>query len=232
MVLKQSISDVQVEEDNTSSLLANVKVFQRCNFCQKESNTYWRTQLLIQNLTQSKKFYCRFCIEHDYHTKKSKNILILSYRGIISYLYYNSYFYNKESKLYLSQIQDMIENHTKIGQQNPIFVYDPETFCWFIDFAKVGTKGRRVSIDDIIDNINKILIAFNLYDNIENFKGYKLCEKFKEAILDFYNKRYRPPNKKLLIPTLSGCILPEPTKKINLEYRDFVYSNLVLNPRK
>jgi hypothetical protein len=231
-MLKNTVMDVQIEEDTGTLLQSNTRVFRKCSFCGKETVMTMRLQQLIQTLIQSKKFYCRFCVENEFYTKKSKHVLILSYKAIISYIYYNNYYYNKETKLYLSQIQDMIDNHVKIGYQNPVFAYDPESFYWFIDFSKVGVTGRRVSVDSVIDTINEILIAFNLYENIDGFKGYKLCGKFSEAILDFYNKRYRPVGKLVLSPTLLGCILPEPVKKLNLDYREFSLTDLKPSIRK
>ena len=128
---------------------------------------------------------------------------MLSFRSIIGFYYYHLYLSNE--KLYHSQIEDFINSHEATGLQNPLFQYDPDTFMWFIDFSRVGKGKKKISLREIKKTIINILICFNLPENIEHIKPSKLFDKYEEAILKFHQERYRPENKKILIPTLVNC---------------------------
>ena len=205
-----------------------------CECCEKEVAIFPRVGELVQSLLRSQRFYCTFCVRHDFHTKKRKNVLMMSFRGIISHLYYHGYMI-KDPALYLAQIEDMVASHVQIGLLNPVFFYDPESYCWFIDFAKVGNQQgqRRIPLSEVLNTVNEILTAFNLYKHLREFQGHKLVEKFDTAITEFHAKRYRPPQKKLLVPTLTGCftepITPVNAKKQVIDYRAFSPKDLRLH---
>lgn len=236
-----TFADVDFEDGSSSNDLQgnDTNVYQQCDFCGKEMLVCPRAGVFIRSLLQSKRFFCTFCIRHDFHTKKRKNVLILSFRGIIAYLYYNCYMINPPN-LYLSQIEDMVVNHANVGLLNPAFYYDSETFCWFVDFNKIGNQlGKKcLPLDQIINTVNDIISVFNLYDNAKSFKGHKLSQKFEEAIIDFHSRRYRPAEKRLLSPTMSGCVIDVVTTnnnnvpKKNIEHRDFLPQHLKIHPRR
>jgi hypothetical protein len=216
-----------------------------CYFCKKEILLYRRVDRIIEDYLRSGEFYCAFCLRHEFDTKKNKDVLILSYRAIIAHLYHACYLC-KDPTLYVSQIKDMIDDHVQCGLLNPVFTYDPDTYCWFIDFRRVGelTNRRKVLLDEVINTAHDMLSCFNLYDYIKDFKGHKLSAKFDDALVEFYKRRYRPEGRKSLIPTmatcieivtvnthLAGCATANALKKIP-EFRDFLPIHLRIPSRR
>lgn len=202
---KDSFSEVQVIDVTSDSIIDRESLTtRRCSFCEKETPITKRGLDLLRNFSRDSKFYCTFCIRHNFHTKKRHNVLMLSFRALIGYLYYTHY-YTKTPTLYLCQIQDLINWHVMIGEQNPVFTYDPDTYCWFIDFEKIGKSNKRIPLQEVFNTIHEIVSAFNPYENIKDFSGHKYIERFTEAIKDFYAKRYRPEGKPICVPTLTGC---------------------------
>jgi hypothetical protein len=115
-----------------------------CVFCDKivrvtPSNFHSCTKL------SNGQFYCPFCLRHNHHHRSGHNILILSFRAIIGYYYYRFY-HDKDSPwvMYVTDIQKWIDQHIKIGLQNPVFVYDPHTMLWFIDFNRLARTSTRL----------------------------------------------------------------------------------------
>jgi len=244
------------EDDMRSALFAEVKVedagaeqlsdcvtvtSHQCDFCKKEASVNGRTGALLQRLTGDNQFFCSFCVRNDFHTKKRKDVLILTLRALIGYLYYFCYF-GKTPRLFLSEVGDMVTIHVAIGRQNPLFVYDPDTFCWFVDFSKVGTTKKKVPVAEVIRTVNEMISAFNPYNHIKEFKSHKYSERFAEAIMDFYQRRYRPQAKAVCAPTLLHCASDmreqqkdhtTTTKKIDIAvFRDFLPGSFKLNPRR
>lgn len=216
-----SFADVDISDDCSDNLRDNTTFYKICGFCGKDTLLNSRVMKLLQPFSKNK-FYCGFCIRNDFNTKKNKDILIMSMRGIINYLYSNCYLI-KEHTLYVSEIQDMINDHISCGLINPAFNYDPESYCWFLDFRKIGNQ--KITLNEVLDTCHDIVSCFNLYDNLKEFKGHKLLGKFDEAIIDFYKRRYRPEGKKILVPTLIGCIT-EIASAVKKEYRDFAPKEL------
>ena len=223
-------------------LSGDENISRMCDFCRKETVLYDRTADMLKRLTGRRGFFCVFCVRNGFHTKRRKNVLILSLRGLIGYLYHVAYF-GKTPRLYLSQLQDMIAAHVEVGQTNPLFIYDPETYCWFIDFASVSQTGHRVPIAEVIRTVNEMITVFNPYDNIKDFKSHSFTERFNEAIMDWHSQRHRPSGKSILAPTLKGCACEtREVKKSEHQYvqqkmavanmRDFQPHNLRLHGRR
>lgn len=99
-------------------------------------------------------------------------------------------------------------------------MYDQETYLWFIDFSRVGTGKKEIPIIEVHRTIVDILTCFNL----EHFLGpdapIEMFTKYQDAIDLFYEKRFRPKRRKLLIPTLT-CFEASSEK-----FRDFIPKNL------
>lgn len=200
-----TFAEVSIDDDGIADIGDNTEYYKVCRFCGKDAKINARADKLIHNIVKDDGFHCGFCIRHDLHTRRGKDTLVLSMRGIIAHLYYNCY-WTKENTLFVSQIQDMIDAHALCGQINPVFLYDPDTYLWFVDFRKIGDDSkRRISLDEVINTTHDMLSCFNLYQYLKDFKGHKLVEKFDEALIDFFKKRYRPQGKPHLIPTLIGC---------------------------
>lgn len=196
--------------------------FRKCYFCGKECDVSINQSYLVDRLSGSRNFHCSFCLRHDFHTKKNKNTLILSFRGIIGHYYLNNYLLNHSNKIWLSEIEDFIDCHSSVGLLNPVFTYDPETFLWFVDFSKVGTEKRKVPLEEVLKTIVNILATFNLGNFFPQIDMPVFYSKYKDAIVSFHKKRYRPESKKILIPTFSSYKFDE--EKV---IKNFVLSDLI-----
>ena len=191
---------VPVENKATNGDLAE-KVYYECMFCSKRVGLYAQQRSLCEKLS-GPDFYCMFCLRNGFYTKNNRNVLILSFRAIIGY-YYKSFYLGPQRKMYFSEIEDYIKAHVKVGLENPVFYYDPDTMLWFIDFSKVGRGNKKIKMADVLKTISNILAAFNLERN--QIQSKSLYEKYKESIDKFYKARWRPEGKKTLVPTLQGC---------------------------
>ena len=126
---------------------------------------------------------------------------MLSFRGVIGYLYHRKYI---KKDLWYSELADFIDSHAEVGLENPVFNYDPETYLWFIDFSKVGISRRKIKVKDVMKTIINIMACFNLYDHISQNEMVDFYNKYKEAVDKFATERYRPEGKPILIPSLTG----------------------------
>lgn len=199
---KKKMNEIQIVQENGS---LNAKMSRKCNFCEKETVSEPECQRLCDLLCRPNKFYCNFCLRHNFHMKDNKHVLMMTFRAIFGYYYYEFYQTPKSPQMYLSEIQDYIDLHRDTGLNNPVFCYDPDSYLWFVDFRRVGKNKKKITVEDVKKTIIDILASFNLATNIVGIDMNKLYQKYNEAIDDFYTKRYRPENKRLLAPTLKNC---------------------------
>lgn len=182
-----------------------------CHHCSKivvvEEGAYLADKLGCNN------FYCNFCTQQNFHLGDNKDILIMSFRGIIGYFYQERY--QNLFNISYSQIEDMINAHVRIGLLNPVFRYDPATYLWFLDFSKVSAGA--IPLSEIYKTTINIMACFNLYVLSTGFKTKVIWEKYKDAIDAFYKERYRPSGKKILKPTISGCFVMDNKNSVDLE---------------
>lgn len=176
---------------------------QRCSFCDKHAQVtnlnYWSCMKL------SKQFFCPFCLRNNFHRKINReNILVLSFRGIIGYYYYNCYI--RGDNLWFSEIVDCVKQHEEVGLQNPLFHYDPATFLWFVNFGKVGDEGRKVPLAEVEQVVGGILHCFGMNECVFLGAEVTLLKKYLLAIKQFNKNRERPAEKQFLIPTLFDII--------------------------
>lgn len=239
-IMYSTFSDIKVEDVSKELLDKNEIISKQCEFCGKEMVVHFRVGQYLRKLTKGSNFYCQFCVRHDIHTRKQHHVFLFTLRALIGYLHSACYF-GKTPRLYMSEIDDMIAEHVAIGHQNPLFLYDPETYCWFVDFNKVGSGDRQLPVSEVIRTVNEMVSAFNPYNNIREFKGSKYVDRFRESIMTFYEQRFRPPGKRLCAPTLSGCASEireggtgvNANKKLDLSsYRDFLPADFKLSPRR
>ncbi len=242
-----AISDVDIEDESSNDDLQDgqTNVYRMCDFCNKETIVHERTGQLLQRLTGDRGFYCPFCVRHDFHTKKRKDVLAMTFRGLIGYMYSVCYF-GREPRLYLEQLEDLVKQHVDIGHLNPLFLYDPDTFCWFIDFAKVGDSKRTMPIQEVFRCTNEIISAFNPYRYIRDFKSNMLTQKYAKAIMEWHSHRRRPEGRAILSPTMKACAdARRETKETNHNhtttkyksvdvsaFRDFLPSNMKHHTRR
>jgi hypothetical protein len=196
------------------------KIVEKCIFCQKSIEINACNALVIKKLSGPERTFCPFCLRHGFYTKRNKHILILSFRSLIASLYYHTYA-SHTRKLWLSQIQEYIEAHEYIGLKNPVFFYDPETYLWFIDFSRVGTGKKEVPIIEVHRTILNILTCFNLANFLGPDSPNEIFVKYRDAIDLFYEKRFRPKRRRMLIPTF-----PTHLKIAAEKFRNFLPKNL------
>lgn len=163
--------------------------FRQCHFCNKLFVAKEEFRFF------SKDNYCNFCLRHNHQEKESSNILILSFKFVLTYIYERKIFWK-------SQIEDLIQIHKQIGLKNPVFNYDEDNLFWYINFNHVGQY--KVPLSCVKQTIKEIILSFNLEKY--NVEVDVFEKKYMDAIDLFYKKRYRPKNKKILIPTFKGCI--------------------------
>ncbi len=182
-------------------------VYRRCFFCEKSCLIQPATRQYAEKMTGPGTFYCPFCIRKGFYMKNSRNTLVLSFRSIIGHFYYQSFgTANCGKRMYLAEIEDYVHSHAETGLMNPVFDYDPHTFLWFVDFSRVGNSKKRLPLEEVVKTVVNVLSCFNLYDNIPGILTPALLSKYLDAIASFYQNRYRPSGKRMLIPTLMNCM--------------------------
>ena len=208
------------------------KTYSICELCEKRVGLYEMERSLCDKLTKDGHFYCTFCLRNHFDTRNNRDILIMSFRGILGYYY--EYLYRDKGELSYSQIQDFVRYHKAAGLQNPIFYYDDESMLWFVDFARVGRGKKKMQMTDILKTTLSILSSFNLCQVVPDVNMHKMYDKYKEAIEKFAANRYRPDDRWLLIPTLHGCSsagYPPASKKKFFDHevsRDFNAHRLIM----
>lgn len=205
-----SISKVHLSKipDLLSGELSEVFI-RHCCFCGKKCESAQQNGLLLERMSGEDGFYCSFCIRNNYQNKGRKDVLILSFRAIFGFFYYNNYLMGIPNKMWLFEMQRYIDSHRDAGLQNPLFVYDEHTMLWFVDFSRIGSTGKRQPLDEVYKTVVNILACFNLYETVPHLSVPSLFKKFKDSIDAFYSRRYRPENRRLLIPTFNKCGLED-----------------------
>lgn len=202
-------------------------IFRKCFFCEKSCQIMPEQSHLIQKLSGPGSFYCSFCLRNNFNTKNSRNTLILSFRSIIGYLYFQNYLHSADrNKIWISEIETYIFSHEQAGLVNPLFTYDPTTMLWFVDFSKLGHSKKKVLLEEVLKTVASILVSFNLWRTVPTLNTTVLFQKYQNAINLFYNSRRRPENKKMLIPTLTGCGVLDPKIFSFDGTRDFIFDDL------
>lgn len=205
------------------------KTYHKCFFCGKFSSS---KKVKYFSKCLSNKFHCNFCLGNNYN-EINKDIMILTYRGIIGYYYYSYFIAPKTSSMYSTDIDDYIKRHHTIGINNPTFKYDHETMCWFIDFSKISDN--KIPISEVLKTVISQIFCFDLLECVPGCNPRKLYDKYYHAIMEFYTKRTRVDGEKIFSPTLINCDIPtetnfSPIPKEMLEnflpsQLDFTYNN-------
>lgn len=175
--------------------------YRTCTFCDKVVRG---NQLDFKSyLKLCENFHCPFCLRNKFHLPSSQNILILSYRSIIGYYYHEHYLHGTKS---LYQLEQQIEAHVNIGLKSPVFTFDPTNYLWFIDFNHIGKSEHEIPITDILRVIKNMMNSFDIQNSISDKAANAVLRKYKSAINQFNIARYRPIGKRMLIPSLVGCV--------------------------
>lgn len=201
--------DVTVKQvtDSTGSELSDT-FYHNCLFCEKIVRVTPNTFQSCFNLGGGK-FYCPSCLRNNFHHRSSRNVLIFSYRSIIGQYYYKHYLErggHVHTKMWISEIKEMIKDHWHVGWTNPVLSYDPSTYLWFADFNKIGNGPRKAPFKEVMEMAEVILYAFKLSKVYGNYVHVDMSNKYKKAFELFYSKRQRPKDRRMLIPTLHGIV--------------------------
>jgi hypothetical protein len=213
--------DVELKrsELNTGIELSD-NFYRNCCFCEKFVKITPLNFNSCSNIGGNQ--YCPFCLRHNFHYKNNHNILIFSFRGIFGYYYYRLYKCNPH-KMWVSQIESLIERHALIGLHNPVLVYDPFTYLWFADFNKIGTDKHKAPFSEVQDTIRRMFEILDVKTNLSPNAETSLLDRFQKATKLFYEQRKRPKERKMLIPTLAK-ILPSDTDEFYEQTRVFTKS--------
>lgn len=185
----------------TSGELSNT-IHRECEFCGKIM-ALSPTRNEIHEFLNSE-FYCDTCLRNRFYTKHNRHILVLTFRALFAYYYY-AFYRGTNRTVHYTEILEYINTHSKIGLRNPVFYYDPQSLLWFVDFSRVGKGKSKLPLEEVLKTVANILACLNIQSHMPTVRVFELFEKYKEAISVFYQRRYRPPGKRMLVPTLIGC---------------------------
>lgn len=228
----QQVSVSPIDEDLSSGL--SEQVVCTCSFCGKSSKYPSVSRKMCEKLSRESDFFCHFCQRAGHYSRGARHTLILSFRGVIGWYYYTCYkkpiggnYYNSKRVLFMSEIENYIGAHAQAGLMHPLFRYDEESFLWFVDFQKIGRAQRELPVETVKETVLSILASFNIWDHVPGVKLQKLGQKYTEAIDVFYTHRQRPPDRRILSPTLAGCGVTEPKECPFEKTREFSRALLV-----
>ena len=99
---------------------------------------------------------------------------------------------------------------------------------WFIDFNKIGNDSWKAPYQEIETTLHAILLSFDLDQYIRKEVHKNMWKKYQEAVQLFYQKRQRPENHRMLIPTLKGIVFGEKPEFFD-KTKNFVVSYLEIS---
>lgn len=197
--------DVETIQNDTSNHLSDT-FYRNCNFCNKIVHINPANLKSCLQLSGGS-FYCPFCLRNNFHHKLSQNVLIMSYRGIIGYYYWDLYRGQERhgrSRMWYSDISTLIDRHQFVGLKSPVFFYDPSTYLWFVDFNRIGVGKKKAPISEVKDVAKQIMLSFDMSRHMFSYANDKMWDKYDQAIDLYFRQRKRPKDKRMLIPTLAG----------------------------
>lgn len=129
--------------------------------------------------------------------------------------------------LWQSQIIDYIEKHKQTGLWNPAFVYNDEGMTWFVNFTMVGKTPHKIPVEEIKETVQNIVQSFQPAARPLNLNLY--LQKYLDAIGVFYTNRSRPPDRRVLSPTLRDCCYSLQDHQLNFEEIKNISLNFFFN---
>ncbi len=218
--------DVEVKpiELNIGSELSD-SFYRNCIFCEKLVRISPTNFHSCSNMGDNE--YCPFCLRNNFHYRNNHNVLIFSFRALIGYYYHRFYRVKQHTKMWVTQIEKMIEKHETIGLNSPVLSYDPSTLLWFADFNKIGIDDHKAPFEEVENTMHNIFGVFDVKKHLWAFAEDALWDKFKKATREFYEKRKRPKGRKMLVPTLAH-ISHNDTEEFHEMTRLFTKSSLIV----
>ena len=187
--------EINVINEDTGNELSK-KFHMYCSFCEKLAYVNNLNFNSCKNIGDNK--YCPFCLRNGFQDKNQNNILIFSFRAVIGY-YYHRLYRCRPIKLWLSEIEDMIDNHQIVGLNYPALSYDPQTFLWFADFNQIGKS--KSDFGELCQTAKLMFDVFKVNKHVYFCQETQVWEKYIKAIELFHTKRKRPPTRRMLIPS-------------------------------
>lgn len=219
--------NISKRTDNYGNALTDT-FYRTCLFCDKIVKINALNFKSCIKLSGKKKFFCPFCLRHNFHFRSSRNVLIMSYRSLIAHYYYKHYLGKAgKKKLWLNQIESYVAKHQFVGLRNPVFCYDADTYLWFVDFNRIGKDAGKAPIEEVLVTAKLILLCFHLTEHYGEWLFNSTWEKFEKAITLFYEQRQRPIDRRMLIPTLMNSGV-QGDQNYFCETRDFLPNMFVL----
>jgi hypothetical protein len=171
------------------------KMLGKCSFCGSDFEISSEKFKNFSKLNPTGKNYCNFCLRHNFEKELHKDVLILSFRAIIAYIFFTNYSYSEYKKIWLSEIQDLIFSHVKAGENNPIFTYDSRSMLWFVDFSKIGEG--QINLEEIYKTILNMIESLHC-SRFLDIQPMSIYNDFKLGIDTFNVQRQHT----ILIPTI------------------------------
>jgi hypothetical protein len=212
---KLDLNTVEFKEVVAKRLEDTTSFSCQCNFCQKVSSNS-QMNSIYKNIIGKDKFFCLNCIRNDYYKPEiTKDIMILSFRAVFGYFYYCFYLTSTKNSVHyttgtmsLYEFREMAELHQLIGQSNPLFKWDQDSFSWFIDFSKVGEG--KIHVDEVLKTLVQLMLSFKFEENAPSISLNKFYNKLKEGVLEFAeNRNITGNNGRVFSPNLANCGIPE-----------------------
>lgn len=109
------------------------ETYRQCDFCSKIIKIQPKYIDLWEQQSAGG-FYCSFCLRHGFNHQPAR---MLTFSSIFGYYYLELY---RKRQLTFSEILDYIDTHVANGLSDPQWVYDHETFQWFIKSDKIRSE--------------------------------------------------------------------------------------------
>lgn len=231
---KIEYSEVKISCLETSLGSEELNRYCQCSYCDKITFLKSNFQYKWSN-SLMKPFYCNFCFRNRFYDGEvSKNILALTFKGIIGYYFYSYFVAPKSSAaMYTNELKDMVGAHVIMGMRNPVFNYDYETLSWYIDFSRVSNRTSKqqsfMPVTYILETIVEIVSVFSLYENAKGCSVRKFLKKIYEEVIQFSKKRER--TEKVFTPMLTDCGLTTKYENVGKiresSIKSFSYNDLI-----
>jgi hypothetical protein len=194
-----SKTTIKIVKNETNGLLSD-HIVSKCSFCLKNCRLDSESFKNLHMLSGLGDFFCEFCVRNGFNTKSNKDVIILSFKNIFNYYYTQKHIV--EEKIWMSEIEDLVDGHKKVGLNNPIFHYDEKSMLWFINFLRVGDSKRKISLEKVYKTVILMIDSLKIEELEPDIRVDVLKQKYLDAINLFHAKRYRPSNKKILSPKI------------------------------
>lgn len=185
---------------NSPGGMLSERILTKCTFCYKTCHIDSNLFANLHWLAGKEKFFCGFCIRNNFDTKANKDVLVLTFKNVFNYFYQQNHLNKK--KMWMCEIKDIIEDHRNVGLRNPVFYYDEESMNWFVNFSRVGSVKRKMSLEGVKKTIYEIVDSLKIGVYTKGVEEKVIRRKYLDAIDLFDEKRYRPKGRKVLSPTI------------------------------